>query len=157
MYDLVLFVLGVALAEVATTTQIEGLVRHTVIITLILTIVAVAGARRASQRRRDRELRRATEGIHKRLQGLQRSGQGRAAVVRPRSGGLLQPLLHGRAVTGELDPFNRRTVPAEPRTVRRCHLGRDIPRFTMGESRLVCHRTTPFRQIDQKSSILTYS
>ena len=56
MYDLVLFVLGVALAEVATTTRLRDWSWHAVIITLILTIVAVAGARRASQRRRDREL-----------------------------------------------------------------------------------------------------
>ena len=43
MYDLVLFVLGVALAEVATTTRLRDWSWHAVIITLTLTIVAVAG------------------------------------------------------------------------------------------------------------------
>ena len=146
MYDLVLFVLGVALAEVATTTRLRDWSWHAVIITLILTIVAVAGARRASQRRRDRELydaeRRGEEKGRKAFKG--------AGKDELRWFDHALEVFYNRYCTDELLLANWIRLTVERSLQNRELLGGvisgvTIPRFTMGESRLVCHRTTPFR------------
>ena len=146
MYDLVLFVLGVALAEVATTTRLRDWSWHAIIITLILTIVAVAGARRAAQRRRDRELydaeRRGEEKGRKAFKG--------AGKDELRWFDHALEVFYNRYCTDELLLANWIRLTVERSLQNRELLGGvisgvTIPRFTMGESRLVCHRTTPFR------------
>jgi hypothetical protein len=146
MYDLVLFVLGVALAEVATTTRLRDWSWHAVIVTLTLTIVAVAGARRASQRRRDRELyeaeRRGEEKGRKAFKG--------AGKDELRWFDHALEVFYNRYCTDELLLANWIRLTVERSLQNRELLGGvisgvTIPRFNMGESRLVCHRTTPFR------------
>ena len=59
MYDVVLFVLGVALAEVATTTRLRDWSWYATALALALSLVAIAGARRAAHRRQVRDLENA--------------------------------------------------------------------------------------------------
>jgi hypothetical protein len=146
MYDLVLFVLGVALAEVATTTRLRDWSWHAVIGTLTLTIVAVAGARRASQRRRERELDQAErKGFTRGFKAFKGAGKDELRWFDH-----ALEVFYNRYCTDELLLANWIRLTVERSLQNRELLGGvisgvTIPRFTMGESRLVCHRTTPFR------------
>ena len=146
MYDLVLFVLGVALAEVATTTRLRDWSWHAVIGTLTLTIVAVAGARRAAQRRRDRELDQAErKGFTRGFKAFKGAGKDELRWFDH-----ALEVFYNRYCTDELLLANWIRLTVERSLQNRELLGGvisgvTIPRFTMGESRLVCHRTTPFR------------
>jgi hypothetical protein len=146
MYDVVLFVLGVALAEVATTMRLRDWSWYAISITLALLMGAIAGARRAAHRRQVRDLENARRDGYK---------KGVAAFTAAGSDELnwfdhALEVFYQRYCVDEGLLANWIRVRVEAALQNRELFGGvisgvTIPRFVMGEHRLVCHRTTPFR------------